>query len=208
MVESLKLKTRWTVWENFFTVQGGQQSDEAWKRAINKVLSFDDLGVFAKMWNNLSYHKPTQTFFFDPVKKVNRRFEVKDRTEMEQINGINIFRNDITPEWADPENKNGGDYQLMLDESNNPENIDEYWQELLLQVVGETFKLSDQINGIRLIDKSRGDLAIRLEIWVKYDKDNDTKLALEFEGALADFLKANESKVKVHFSKIQYKSHK
>lgn len=73
MVESLKLKTRWTVWENF-AISGGYQSDEAWKRSINKVFSFDELGFFAKMWNNLFYHKPTQTFFFDSVKKVNRKY--------------------------------------------------------------------------------------------------------------------------------------
>lgn len=64
---------------------------------------------------------------------------------MEQVNGINLFRNDITPEWADPENKSGGEYQIMLDECSNPEVIDEYWQELVLKVIGETFTLSEQV---------------------------------------------------------------
>ena len=58
------------------------------------------------------------------------------------------------------------------------------------------------------MDKSKGDLSVRLEIWVKFDKDSDTKLALSFEEALAEFLKANESKIKVGFSKVSYKSHK
>ena len=165
MVENLKLKSRWTVWENF-VLTGAYQSDEAYKKSINKVFTFSDLNAFASMWNNLNYHKPVSTFFFDPVKKVNKkytisppfseqsltidifanlRFEVKDRQEMEQISTINLFRNDIAPEWADPENKNGSEYQFML-EGSDPEVIDEYWQELVLTIVGETFKLSDQVN--------------------------------------------------------------
>ena len=43
---------------------------------------------------------------------------------------------------------------------------------------------------------------------MKFDKDTDPKLALGFESALADFFKENESKVKVAFSKVQYKTHK
>jgi len=208
MVENLKLKTRWAVWENFATTPSQYQSDDSWKNSINKTLVFDDLRFFAKMWNNLSYHRPTQAFFYDPVKKVNRKFEVKGRTEMEQIVGISLFRNDITSEWVDPENKNGSEYQMMLDDCQNPEFVDEFWQQLVIRIVGETLPHSDQVNGIRLIDKSKGELGIRLEIWVKFDKDNDPKLALGFESALADFFKENEAKVKVAFSKIQYKSHK
>ena len=63
---------------------------------------------------------------------------------MEQINAINIFRNDIIPEWADPENRNGSDYQIALEDT-SPETIDKYWQELVLAVLGETMKLSDQV---------------------------------------------------------------
>ena len=74
MVENLKLKTQWTIWENFAIVASQYQSDEAYKKSINKVLSFNDLNAFASMWNNLSYHKPTQTFFYDPVKKVNKKY--------------------------------------------------------------------------------------------------------------------------------------
>ena len=89
-----------------------------------------------------------------------------------------------------------------------------YWRNLHLIRAGIKFVRSLvvltylKINGIRITDKSRGDLSVRLEIWVKFDKDQETKLALEFESGLADFLKENEGKVKVHFSKIQYKSHK
>lgn len=43
---------------------------------------------------------------------------------------------------------------------------------------------------------------------MKFDKDNDPKLSLAFESALADFFKENASKVKVAFSKVQYKPHK
>lgn len=73
------------------------------------------------------------------------RFEVKGRTDLEQIIGISLFRNDITPEWADPENKNGSEYQLMLEECQNPEIIDEFWQDLIIKVIGETLEHSDQV---------------------------------------------------------------
>lgn len=64
---------------------------------------------------------------------------------MEQIISINLFRNDITPAWADPDNKSGGEYLITLDDCTNPVTIDEYWQELVIKVIGETFTLSEQV---------------------------------------------------------------
>lgn len=70
MIENFKLKTPWTIWENFVVrAKDLQQSDEDWKKSMNKVLTFKDLNAFACVWNNLTYHKPTCAFFFDPTKK-------------------------------------------------------------------------------------------------------------------------------------------
>lgn len=65
------------------------------------------------------------------------------------------------------------------------------------------------MNGIRIIDKSKGaDLQVRMEIWVKFDKDKEQTTALDFEKGLAEFLSLHESKTKSGFGKIQFKSHK
>ena len=70
---------------------------------------------------------------------------MKGRSELEQVTGISLFRNDIAPEWSDPENKVGSEYQLMLDDHSH-ENVDSFWQELVLSVIGETITHSDQVN--------------------------------------------------------------
>lgn len=73
-MENLKLKTSWTVWENLALNTTQNQSDESWKKSIVKVATVSDLSSFASMWNNLPYHKPTQTFFFDRSKNVTKKY--------------------------------------------------------------------------------------------------------------------------------------
>lgn len=70
---------------------------------------------------------------------------------MEQISAVNLFRNDIVPAWADPENKAGGEYQIYLDDTMKPETIDEIWQDLVLLLIGETLKSSEQVNNSDLL---------------------------------------------------------
>merc|ERR1712113_1150597 len=85
------------------------------------------------------------------------------------IDAIMIFRDGISPEWEDPANANGGHFQIQLKPQTAAGQIDEYWNNLVLALVGESFDCSSMITGVRLVDKLSGKGkvtdAIRVELW-------------------------------------------
>merc|ERR1712216_946259 len=79
-----------------------------------------------------------------------------------------IFREGIKPEWEDKMNANGGHFQFQLKNSLPPGQIDEYWNNLVLGMVGASIEPAHLITGIRLVDKlyaQRGTPALRIEVW-------------------------------------------
>lgn len=79
-----------------------------------------------------------------------------------------IFRKGVRPEWEDPLNASGGHFQFQLKSTMEGGQIDEYWNNLVLGVVGGTIEPSDIITGVRLVDKLSGPRqanGIRLELW-------------------------------------------
>merc|ERR1712224_904910 len=84
-----------------------------------------------------------------------------------------IFRDGVRPEWEDPANASGGHFQFQLKSTMEGAQIDEYWNNLVLGVVGGTIEPSEQILGLRLVDKLSGPRqanGIRLEVWFsQYD---------------------------------------
>jgi len=190
-MENLKLKTPWTVWENIALSTQKDQSEESWKKSIVKVVTVSDLNSFASMWNKLPYHKPSQTFFFDKSRMLTKKFQIKDRDDLQQINAINIFRNEIMPSYEDPANRNGGFYRIEIGDT-PAEETDKAWQDLILALIGETFKLSDQVNGIRVVDRSKPPaFTVRVEIWVKYNKNAERQVSQDFEKSLAEHLSSS-----------------
>lgn len=91
------------------------------------------------------------------------------------IEEYSLFKKNIEPEWGDPKNVVGGEYQCRA--CFEPDVHDLYWQNLVLAVIGGTLKEGTQlptdtdnvllrINGVRVVDKSRGYPTFRLEVWV------------------------------------------
>merc|ERR1712139_279264 len=74
----------------------------------------------------------------------------------------------IKPEWEDVMNAKGGHFQVQLKPNVGGGQIDEYWNNLVLGIIGATIEPANMITGIRLVDKLSGPRAanvIRLEIW-------------------------------------------
>ncbi|CAK0840225.1 unnamed protein product [Prorocentrum cordatum] len=65
-------------------------------------------------------------------------------------------------------NANGGHFQFQLKPSIGGGQVDEYWNNLVLGMIGATIEPANMITGIRLVDKLSGPRAanvIRLEVW-------------------------------------------
>jgi hypothetical protein len=102
------------------------------------------------------------------------------------IGAFMLFKQGVRPEWEDPTNKTGGHLQFTLQAGDKyrcifKENssarehdvlaiIDEYWNNLVLSLIGNTIPHIDDITGIRLVDKVRPGRSkptghVRIEIW-------------------------------------------
>merc|ERR1719221_1301659 len=91
-----------------------------------------------------------------------------------------IFKQGVRPEWEDKINATGGHFQVQL----NPKQygggqIDEYWNNIVLGMIGGTVDPYDMITGVRLVDKLQGSKAagvIRIELWfAKFDEQPKVK---------------------------------
>merc|ERR1711964_738680 len=78
----------------------------------------------------------------------------------------------IKPEWEDKMNSHGGHFQFQLKNNLPAGQIDEYWNNLVLGVIGASIEPARLITGLRLVDKlyaNRGTPALRIEVWYTND---------------------------------------
>lgn len=149
--EPMPLKTPWVLWEQVAT--GGY--------ATSKVTSFSTAQQFWSVWNGV----PQPSELLD-----NKRF-FREQTSGPplSIDAIMIFREGIEPQWEDKANAQGGHFQIQLKPPSGGGQIDEYWNNLVLAMIGETMDAGQHVTGVRLVDKLSGKGkvtdAIRLELW-------------------------------------------
>eukprot|EP00397_Hematodinium_sp_SG-2012_P067465 GEMP01104760.1.p1 GENE.GEMP01104760.1~~GEMP01104760.1.p1 ORF type:complete len:130 (+),score=33.28 GEMP01104760.1:354-743(+) len=96
------------------------------------------------------------------------------------MGALMLFRGGVRPEWESPLNATGGHFQYHLKPSLGGGQVDEYWNNLVLGIIGATIEPVDLITGVRLVDKlqcPRSVNAIRLEVWfMNYDDANTVAL--------------------------------
>ena len=94
---------------------------------------------------------------------------------MKRISCLSLFRKGIIPSWEDAINSKGGEFQANLNSIDRDwDFVNQLWEQLVLDVVAKKFPHTDQIAGVRILDKSRGgnELVLRLDVWTKYSTDN------------------------------------
>ena len=89
-----------------------------------------------------------------------------------RVTGMSMFQSQVKPEWEDPVNKNGGQFQINF-KSNLPF-LQTIWDKLVFSIVTGEFDGADMISGIRLLDKSAfgRESMFRIEIWTKFNSEN------------------------------------
>lgn len=176
--ETMKLRDNWVLWEQ--VVQEGK--GDKYADATKKVTAFNTMQDFWGIWNGLP--QPSELLESKRIMRETRN------GQSVAIDAIMLFKEGIAPEWEDTKNACGGHFQIQLKPNIGGGQIDEYWNNLVLAVVGGSLEPSDMITGIRLVDKLSGPKvanAIRIELWfTKYtDTTNVNNLKKNFERCLA-----------------------
>ena len=77
-----------------------------------------------------------------------------------------VFREGVKPEWEDKMNRDGAEW--FCRKAFPLPQLDDFWANLTMGMVGETIDPRDEICGARVVDKSTGQRQMyRLELWFK-----------------------------------------
>ncbi|CAJ1367243.1 unnamed protein product [Effrenium voratum] len=136
--KDLPLRYTWSIWEQIM-----QSSDKssAYSDATHKVASFSTVQSFWKLWN----HMP------QPSELLEQKRMVREQSDgLHVIDAVMIFRENIRPEWEDKMNAQGGHFQFQLKPGIGGGQVDEYWNNLVLGMIGATIEPANMITGLRL----------------------------------------------------------
>ena len=116
---------------------------------------------------------------------------VSTEVEGRSIEAFSIFKKGIRPEWEDTANRTGG--ELTCRKSFQPEQLDVFWENLVLALIGETIDEGDEICGCRVVDKSAAKgkgpsrCMYKLELWLRTgNAEVADKLRVRMLDALTD----------------------
>eukprot|EP00747_Dinoflagellata_sp_TGD_P164096 gnl/TRDRNA2_/TRDRNA2_183554_c0_seq1.p1 gnl/TRDRNA2_/TRDRNA2_183554_c0~~gnl/TRDRNA2_/TRDRNA2_183554_c0_seq1.p1 ORF type:complete len:229 (-),score=54.14 gnl/TRDRNA2_/TRDRNA2_183554_c0_seq1:146-832(-) len=199
--KDLPLRYTWAIWEQIMQSSDGKSAQ--YSDATHKVSSFSTVQEFWKLWN----HMP------QPSELLEQKRMVREQPDgLHVIDAIMIFRDNIRPEWEDKMNAQGGHFQFQLKPNTGGGQVDEYWNNLVLGMIGATIEPANMITGVRLVDKLSGPRAanvIRLEVWFSNYDDTQAVNALRrnVEKCMATRLDGSTGTVPKCETKSHGKSH-
>mmetsp|Transcript_29 Transcript_29/g.91 ORF Transcript_29/g.91 Transcript_29/m.91 type:complete len:239 (-) Transcript_29:442-1158(-) len=158
------LRFTWTIWEQI--MQSTDAKAAQYSDATHRVASFSTVKGFWKYWN----HLPQPSELLDGKKFVR---ETADSRSV--VDALMVFRDGIKPEWEDAVNASGGHFQFQLKANLGGGVIDEYWNNIVLGMIGGTVEPAEMITGVRLVDKlsQQRSASIRIEVWFSNFDDAD-----------------------------------
>jgi len=156
------LRYTWTIWEQ---IMQSDAKNAAYSDATHRVASFSTVKGFWKYWN----HLPQPSELLDGKKFVR---ETADSRSV--VDALMVFREGIKPEWEDSTNATGGHFQFQLKPNISGGPIDEYWNNIVLGMIGGTIEPVDMITGVRLVDKlNQKTASVRIEVWFSNFEDTE-----------------------------------
>lgn len=192
------LRYNWVLWEQI--MQSGKSAQ--YSDATHKVASFGTVKGFWKYWN----HLPQPSELLENKKIVREQPD----GQIQVVDAIMLFREGVRPEWEDRTNANGGHFQFQLKPQLGGGQIDEYWNNLVIGMVGSTIEPAGIITGIRLVDKVQQNRAssVRIEVWFSNfdDTENVDLLQRNVEKIMCAKLDGSTSQTQA-WGKTDKKSH-
>ena len=162
-LDKVILNRKWSFWENY---ESKNKKDKQYSELFKEIYTFDTIIGFWQFWNKYPGNEAKEIFFNGEYLKY--FFKEKFR-----IIAMNIFEKGIKPEWEDEKNKKGHILTLeyIVDEGLDKflSKIDGLWIKLIFLLIGETIPYSNNINGVRFVDKTKygynKSVMFKFEIW-------------------------------------------
>ena len=162
----------WVFWESYTAKDQKLEYEESNKA----IFEWNDIITFFQFWNSYPGNDLKKIFF-------NGNRVIYFFKEKYRIIAMNVFVKGIKPMWEDEKN-NGGkylqlEYQIKPDEADYFSSVSSlFWKKLVLNTMGENYPGSENVNGIRFVDKThfeRGKIIMfRFEIWVDKFLNDET----------------------------------
>mmetsp|Transcript_74075 Transcript_74075/g.165740 ORF Transcript_74075/g.165740 Transcript_74075/m.165740 type:complete len:234 (-) Transcript_74075:101-802(-) len=160
------LRYTWTIWEQIMQPTDSKAAAQ-YSDTTHRVASFGTVKSFWKYWN----HLPQPSELLDGKKFVREGAD----SQRNVVDALMVFRDGIKPEWEDAINASGGHFQFQLKASLGGGTVDEYWNNIILGVIGGTIEPAEMITGVRLVDKlaQARSASVRIEVWFSNFDDTD-----------------------------------
>merc|ERR1712194_627098 len=113
-------------------------NSKSYEDNMAKLCEFATIEDFWRLWNNIP--KPSAIFYDGRTKK-----KFKDRT----VESFSLFKKGVKPEWEDAANRTGAEW--FCRKTFPMPQLDSFWQDLVLGMVGETIDPADEICGARVV---------------------------------------------------------
>ncbi|XP_033219433.1 eukaryotic translation initiation factor 4E-like [Belonocnema kinseyi] len=128
------LQNTWTLW--YYE----QDRSKSWEESQRQITSFDTAEDFWSLYNH-----------------------IKSASELRQGSDYSMFKEGIRPMWEDDANKHGGRWLINLDKKQRSTELDHFWLEILLCMIGEGFnEFSEDVCGAVVNVRARQD---KLALW-------------------------------------------
>lgn len=182
----LEFQDKWTLWEQY---ESKHSSD--YKKTMQKIACFNDPISFWRVWNSVPHADiMNQIHYFDDEKEETVSCFWKTPDGLMKISALSLFKTGIEPAWEDPVNKKGGDFSVKV--HCTKEEIKPLWEDLILEVISSNFPCSDQICGMRLLDKPQ---MFKIELWVKYNNEIQKEEYTKQKSRLQDFFQSYDASI-------------
>lgn len=184
------LERTWVIWEMWNT------SDMVnYGANMQQIGSFSTMWDFLQHWENLPHSQPG--FYFSNFKEsTERRIEGLPFP----IEAVGIFEQGINPAWEDPVNAKGSDFCIR--KSMDEALIKDMWKKLVFSLVGETIALSEEVVGVRIVDKGRN---FKCEVWVKFDAEARSELTGQIRSWFMETLGVKYEEVLISLHEVKSK---
>ncbi|XP_019874827.1 eukaryotic translation initiation factor 4E-1A isoform X1 [Aethina tumida] len=127
------LQNSWTLW--YYE----NDRTQTWEKNQKEIVSFQTVEDFWSLYNH-----------------------VKPASELRQGTDYSLFKKGIRPMWEDEANKRGGRWLLSLEKRQRNNELDRYWLDIILCLIGEAFEHSDDVCGAVVNIRQKGD---KIAVW-------------------------------------------
>nr|QBH73400.1 eukaryotic translation initiation factor 4e [Liposcelis bostrychophila] len=128
------LQNTWTLW--YYE----NDRSKTWEENQREVFSFDTIEDFWSLYNH-----------------------IKTASELRQGCDYSLFKKGVRPMWEDSANKQGGRWLINLEKKQRNSDLDKYWLEIILCMIGEAFDShSDEVCGAVINIRGKGD---KIGLW-------------------------------------------